>query len=88
MYLECPCGSEFALARYLMPPWYTYPDLNERLDAWFIEHEHCGSEHGQGSFPTKPKLTYGSDGAPSPKVADYMAKVRAGKIEMGKADDP
>ena len=84
MYLECDCGSEFMLARYLMPPWYTPDELGPRLDSWFVEHQHCQ----QGTnYPAKPRLTYGSDGAPSVRVAEYMKKVRAGEIKMGAALD-
>lgn len=81
MYLVCECGSEFALARYLMPPWYAYDNLTEQLTVWLDEHQHCDP----GNYPAKPQLIYGSDGPPPEKVVAYMTKVLAGEIKMGAA---
>lgn len=69
MYLRCPCGAEIAIARYLLPPWYAYDGLSERLTAWFEEHE----SHDEQHYPMRPELAFGSDGVPE-KTAAFYAK--------------
>ena len=81
MYLLCKCGSKIGLARYLMPPWYAYDDLSERLTAWFAEHDSCDEDY----YPAKPTLSCESDGPPSEREVAYMERVRAGSLESGKA---
>ena len=85
MYLECPCGSAFRLARLISyeDPWTTGSgtDLQERLEAWFEEH----NDDDPDGVPMRPKLVYESDGPPSPQVAAYMERVRSGELELGKS---
>lgn len=77
MYLACPCGAEIAIARYLLPPWYAYNDLSDRLTAWFDEHQHCGSDLKDAEYPTKPTLRFGSDGPAPPETVAYYERLRA-----------
>lgn len=73
MYLACECGAEIAIARYLMPPWYAYDDLSERLTAWFEEHQDCDEQH----YPARPTLRFGSDGPPPEKTVAFYEQMRA-----------
>lgn len=73
MYLRCPCGNEIAIARYLVPPWYAYDGLSERLTAWFDEHQHCGD-----MYPPRPELILGSDGPPVNDAQYVKARAESG----------
>ena len=60
MFLRCPCGNLFRLAKYQMPPWYSYPDpTSDRLDMWFQEHADCDPD----GYPARPTVVFESDGA-------------------------
>jgi hypothetical protein len=85
MWLECICGSPFRLARLDSDIWHTGSgtDLQQRLDAWFEEHANCDPEF----YPASPKFSYESAAPTSPALAKYMAAVRAGEVEDGKAFD-
>jgi hypothetical protein len=63
MFLRCPCGSYFMLAKHFVTPWGTNPNLEQKLDAWFDAHVNCAYELGlAGSeYPTKPRLVFESD---------------------------
>lgn len=67
MFLHCPCGDEFMLAKNLGTEWFaTEPyELGKRLDAWFEEHMFCDPIEEGGSFPAWPTLTYEHDDWPA-----------------------
>jgi hypothetical protein len=58
MFLRCPCGADFMLAKHLLQPWVATGDLEAKLDDWFRDHELCGPKD---VYPAKPRLVYESD---------------------------
>jgi hypothetical protein len=56
MWLKCPCGNKFPLAKHLGSEWYT-PRTHIELDEWFVKHALCDD----GAYPARPALEYELD---------------------------
>lgn len=65
MYLRCPCGAVWCLAKHLGQWWYTTTwekpaEYKEGIDRFLDKHSDCGSEHG-GEWPTRFSIVHEND---------------------------
>lgn len=61
VYMRCPCGSLFGIAKTMGDAWYLSQDKDprrwEKLGRWLAEHDACED----GRYPARPILVFESD---------------------------
>lgn len=61
MFLRCPCGALFGIAKHMACEWYVkeqhQASLGAKLNAWFLEHQYCED----GTLHPRPTIVLETD---------------------------